>query len=141
VLFYITNSPAYDPLIGAPDNADGEGRPTSSGVGGQASVVINAALPGSSFSPLQDPSSPFNGMLIYQRRKDYRPIVVSAQNLLGSPAIRGTIYAKWGHVRFLGDGAYDMPVVAGSVRFVAMLGLTIAPSQLLAPAYDVFLVE
>jgi len=141
VLFYVTNSAAYNPLSGAPDNADGEARPAPSGIGGRPSVVINAALLGSSFSPLRDPGSPFNGMIIYQRRRDDRAIVISAQGLLGSPAFQGAIYAKWGHVRFLGDGTYDMPIVAGTVRFVSTLGLTIAPSQLLPPAFDVFLVE
>jgi hypothetical protein len=103
--------------------------------------VINAALPGSRLTPLSSVGSPFNGMLLYQRRQDYRPIVVVCQNLIGSTTISGTIYAKRGHFIFAGDGTHDLRIVAGSVRLAPVLGLTLAPSQPLPPARDVYLVE
>src|SRR5207302_913133 len=53
VLFYVTNSAAYDATTGAPDNSDGESRPAAALPSAQtASVMINAALPGSNYSPL-----------------------------------------------------------------------------------------
>ncbi|HEX4144934.1 MAG TPA: pilus assembly protein TadG-related protein [Pirellulales bacterium] len=142
VLFYITNSTSYDAATGAPDSGDGDTRPADPGMSAMApSVVINAALPGTSFSPLATGSSPFGGMLIYQRRQDYRPIIVVYQSLLGSAAFQGAVYAKWGHFLFAGDGTLNMSIVAGTARLVPVLGLTIQPTSLLAPAYDVYLFE
>jgi hypothetical protein len=142
VLFYLTNSTSFNATSGAPDSGDGNARPaTPSVLNMLPSALINAALPGSSFSPLQSASSPFNGMLIYQRRQDFRPIVVVYQNLLGSIPFQGTVYAKWGHFLFIGDGTLNLRTVSGTARFVPALGLTMNPSQLLAPAQDVYLVE
>jgi hypothetical protein len=142
VMFYVTNSAGYDAAAGSPDSLDGETAPAApQTVNLTPSVIVSAALPGSRFSPLDSPGNPFDGMLIYQRRQDFRPIVIVYQGLLGSPAFDGMIYAKWGHVTFVGDGTHDMPIVAGSVRFVPVLGITIAPTRLLQPAYDVYLVE
>lgn len=142
VLFYITNTTTYDAASGAPDATDGESIPSNPGTSHLIpSVVISGALPGSSFTPLGGTGTAFDGLLIYQRREDFRPIVIVYQNLLGNPTFNGTIYAKWGHVAFIGDGTHDMRIVAGSARLVPLLGLTLAPSTLLPPAYDVYLVE
>jgi hypothetical protein len=142
VMFYITNSSTYDPTSGAPDSADGSSRPS------QAipttlipSVAIDAALPGSSYKGLSDASSPYNGMLIYQRRDDLRPMIIAEAGLLGPGMFSGTLYAKWGAVEFAADGTYDLRVVAGTAAFVSELGLTLMPSTLLPAAQDVFLVE
>jgi hypothetical protein len=141
VLFYITNSTSFDPTTGAPDSGDGDTQPAAPGTSAIApSVVINAALPGTSFSPL-GAGSLFSGMMIYQRRQDYRPIVVAYQSLLGSAAFQGVVYAKWGHFLFAGDGTLNMSIVAGTARLVPELGLTIQPVSLLPPANDVYLVE
>ena len=141
VLFYITNSTSFDPATGAPDSGDGDTQPAAPGTSALSpSVLINAALPGTSFSPL-GAGSPFSGMMIYQRRQDYRPIVVVYQALLGSAAFQGIVYAKWGHFLFAGDGTLNMSIVAGTARLVPVLGLTIQPVSLLPPANDVYLVE
>lgn len=142
VLFYITNSQAFSATDGSPDNADVGTTPTAPTTPPAVpSVVINAALLNSSFTPLQDPLSPLNGLLLYQRRNDFRPIAIVNQTLIGGAAIRGTIYAKWGHVIFAADGTYDVRIVAGSLRLAAVLSLAFTPSQLLPPAQDVYLVE
>ena len=88
-----------------------------------------------------DATSPFDGLLIYQRRHDFRPIVVVNQALVGSATIRGTIYAKFGHVIFAADGTHDLRIVAGSLRLAPLVSLTLAPSQRLPAAEDVYLVE
>jgi hypothetical protein len=141
VMFYITDSPTFDPVGGSPDQGDHSEPTAPQTLALTPSVVINAALPGSRLTPLSSVGSPFNGMLLYQRRQDYRPIVVVCQNLIGSTTISGTIYAKRGHFIFAGDGTHDLRIVAGSVRLAPVLGLTLAPSQPLPPARDVYLVE
>lgn len=143
VMFYITDSATYDGVSGTPDNADGESAPARAATLNLVpSVVINAALAlGSNFSGLNSPGSPFNGIWIYQRRKDYRPIVISHQGLIGAANLSGQIYAKWGHVSFVGDAHYDLSFTAGTVRFVSVLNMTVAPTTLLESAKDVYLVE
>jgi hypothetical protein len=142
VLFYITNAANYDATTGAPDNDDGSSRPAQSlPTGSIPSVLINATLPGSTYAPLNDPASPFNGLLVYQRRADLRPVVIVQDNLLAAGSLSGALYAKWGHVLFTGSGAYDLKIVAGTVRLVSVLGMTLSPGSLLPPAHDVYLVE
>jgi hypothetical protein len=141
VMFYLTNSPTYDAIAGAPDDADGDEPPAQSFPGTLIpSAVINLAIAGG-LSPLDDAGSPFNGFIIYQRRRDYRPIVIVHQNALLGGSFAGTVYAKWGHLAFLGTTTYDARFVTGSARLIAVANMTIAPSVLLPPARDVFLVE
>ena len=142
VMFYITNSATYDPTTGLPDGNDGDSSPAMpTTLLTVPSVAINAALPGSSFSPLASSSSPFNGMIIYQRRSDYSPIAIVQESLLGTSSFSGAIYAKWGQALLTGTGTYNVSIVAGTVRLVNVLGMTLAPSSLLPPAQDVYLVE
>jgi Flp pilus assembly protein TadG len=141
VMFYLTNSTGYNAVTGAPDAADGELPPTSTFPGTLLpSAVINLAITGG-FSPLDDSDSPFHGLIIYQRRQDYRPVVILHQSALLGGSFAGTVYAKWGHLTFLGNSTYDCRFVTGSARLVAVTSMTIAPSVLLPPARDVFLVE
>jgi hypothetical protein len=142
VLFYITDSASFDGVSGAPDSGDGETAPTGPVETSLVpSVLIQASLLGSGISGLDDPGSPFDGMVIYQRRHDRRPIVIAHQNLLGSGTFSGVVYAKWGHVVFVGNGVYDARFVCGTLRVLTLFDSTLAPSQLLPPAQDVLLVE
>ncbi|WP_425613993.1 pilus assembly protein TadG-related protein [Anatilimnocola sp. NA78] len=143
VLFYITDSPNYTPASGAPDNTDGEtAAPTSGLVGTLVPVaVINVGLLGSTFKGLNDPSSPYYGMLIFQRRHDRRPIAIVQENILGAGAIQGTVYSKWGHTILVGKGDLDLRFVTGTMRIVALLDLDIRPTSFLPAAEDVYLVE
>ena len=140
VLFYVTNSAAYDGTSGAPDDADGESPPASPGAF-NLSVVIQAGLLGTGITSLTDAGSPYDGLVIYQRRQDRRPIVVAHQNLIGNGEFSGTVYAKWGHVVFAGNGTYDARFVCGTLRVLTIFNSTLAPSALLPPARDVLLVE
>ena len=106
------------------------------------STLITPLIAGGRMTGLNDPGSPFHGMLIYQQRLDRRPIVIEAQQLVGSGDISGTIYAKWGHTIFVGAaGAYDLRFVTGTMRVVTVADSTLAPSNLLPAASDVFLLE
>jgi len=142
VMFYITNESGYDPAVGLPDSTDGETKPPHlQQLLIAPSVVLNSGLLSCSFTGLDDPSSPYDGILLFQRRFDRRPVVIVDDPLLGTGPLSGTIYAKWGHVTFAGHGTYDVKIVAGTVRIVSEFGVELQPSVLLPPALDVFLVE
>jgi hypothetical protein len=141
VMFYITNSAGYSAASGLPDGADGESVPPAPGVLTLLpSAVINLLLPGSFLQGLDAPGSPFDGMVVYQRRADRRPVAI-VTSLLSGPAISGTVYAKWGHVILATNGTMDASFVAGTMRIVTVLPTTISPQRPLPPAEDVFLLE
>lgn len=142
VMFYITDSGGYSTDNGSPDSGDGETVPPDYSVTTLLpSVVINAGLLGSKYTPLNDPGSPFDGMLLYQRRTDRRPIVLVAEQLIGSTNLSGMIYSKWGHLIFAGHGTYDLALCAGSIRVVNVLECKFNPTRKFLPAKDVFLVD
>ena len=143
VLFYVTDAATYNASSGSPDASDNHNVAPANLLGSVVpSVLLAPLLPGSSISGLSNASSPFNGMLIYQRRVDRRPIVVSGLKLLGGGAVSGTIYAKWGHVIFLsGLGTYDLRFVCGTMRVLTIGETTLAPTKKFAAARDVYLVE
>jgi hypothetical protein len=142
VMFYITNSPTYNGVSGAPDVNDGETSPSTSGAAHLVpSVLIQASLLGSGLSPIADAVSPFDGIVIYQRRHDRRPIALIHQSLLGAGELSGAIYAKWGHLIFVGNGAYDLRFVCGTLRILTLFNTTLEPSRLFPPARDVLLVQ
>ena len=142
VMFYITDTSNYSPSGGLPDANDSQNPAAVPSLDNtMPSAVINLGLLGSTYRGLAAPGSPFDGMLIYQRRLDRRPIVLIQENLLGPGQIRGTVYSKWGHVVLAGKGPYDTRFVVGSLRLIALLDMQIRPSELLPPAEDVYLVE
>ncbi|QDU31650.1 hypothetical protein ETAA8_68100 [Anatilimnocola aggregata] len=143
VMFYITDTTNYAPASGAPDNTDGETTAPADHIVGTLVPVaaINVGLLGSKFTGLNDPGSPFHGMLVYQRRHDRRPIAIIQENILGAGAIRGAVYSKWGHTILVGKGDLDLRFVSGTMRIVALLDLDIDPTVTLPAAEDVYLVE
>ncbi|BBO33077.1 TadE/TadG family type IV pilus assembly protein [Lacipirellula parvula] len=143
VMFYITESPTYNAATGSPDASDSQTATPANLLGSVVpSVLLAPLLPGSTIAGLKSASSPFDGMLIYQRRIDRRPIILSGLKLLGGGAISGSIYAKWGHVIFLsGLGTYDLRFVCGTMRVLTVGETTLAPTKKLPAAQDVFLVE
>lgn len=141
VMFYITDSAGYSAASGVPDSSDGEAVPGNPAILDLLpSAVINLVLPGSRMSGINDPDSPFDGMLIFQRRRDRRPVAI-VSGLLGTPRVDGTVYAKWGHAILASRGTIETAFVAGTVRIVTTLPTTIAPRRLLPAAEDVFLLE
>ncbi len=142
VMFYITNTTTYDVANGMPDAGDGETEPAAPGEGTiQPSVVIADLLAGSSFSPLNDSSSPFDGMVLFQRRQDRRPMVIAQPSAIPGGGFSGRTYAKWGHVTLVASGQYDATFATGTMRVVTALASEITPSSPLPPATDVVLVE
>jgi hypothetical protein len=142
VMFYVTDSAAYSASQGLPDAGDGATVPPPPGVLTLVpSVVINLAHVSSYFRGLNDSGSPFNRMLVYQRRTSRRPVVVASLLGSGGEDVRGTLYAKWGHIVLATYGETNSRIVAGTVRIVTDLSLTINPYTLLPPAEDVYLLE
>jgi hypothetical protein len=140
--FYITDSTSYSPDQGTPDNGDGGNQPPAAGVTTLVpSVVLNIGLPGSTFSPIRSQASPFNGISLFQRRFDRRPVILVQQQLMGGGSFSGSIYAKWAQVMLVGEGTFNVSVVAGTMRVVELLDCSIAPPTLLPPVQEVFLVE
>src|SRR5262249_15160082 len=92
VMFYITDSATFDAASGQPDASDdSSSAPANSATTLTPSVYISSLISGAQISGLNDPASPFNGMLIYQRRLDRRPIIIEAQQIIGS-GISGIVY-------------------------------------------------
>lgn len=142
VMFYLTNSPAYSPTSGVPDSLDQQTAPPSPGAVTQLpSAFIANVLTTSQFLPLDDVGSPFHGMLIYQRRCDRRPVIVSQQTVLGAMDLRGMIYSKWGNLAVVGNETFQAAFVVGSLRMVVTTRASIDPVDMLPPAFDVALVE
>ena len=71
-------------------------------------------------SGIDDPDSPYNGIVVFQRRRDRRPVAI-VTSLLSSPGVEGAVYAKWGHVILASRGTVDASFVAGTVRIVTAL--------------------
>jgi Flp pilus assembly protein TadG len=141
VMFYITNTTNYSATSGAPDSSDGGSTAPAPSLTTLVPSVVIASLLGSTYSPISSGTSPFSGVLIYQRRIDRRPIVLADQSLLLAGTLSGSIYGKYSQIVFACNGTFDLRFVSGSMRFANLLQTTIAPSQLLPPAQDVYLVE
>ena len=128
--------------IGDPSEPDPSGPPAHVVTDLIPSVVIAPLIPGGAYTGLSGSGGPLDGMLIYQNRNDRRPIIMEAQHLLGDTSLSGKIYAKWGHLSFVGGmGSYDLQVVTGTARFVTVGNSVFDPVELMPKAEDVYLVE
>lgn len=149
VMFYITDSATYDAVTGLPDSLDEVNEPAvPSLLNLVPSVVVVEGLSSMTWTGLDDPSSPFDRMLLFQRRHDRRPIVVVRQALGGAHTWSGNIYAKWGHLMLAGTGTMETNAVVGETNAVvgtmraALIGdLRLTPSAPLPPTKEVRLVE
>jgi Flp pilus assembly protein TadG len=134
VMFYFTN-PTYDPATGLPDANDGS---TKGNVPG--STLTMAGGPTVTLTPYANASSPFYGMLFYQRRWN-----TSVPKLTGngtSLSLTGTIYAKWANFDLAGQGTYGAQFLVGSLLLSGNGLVTInATGKNFGKANLVFLVE
>lgn len=109
VMFYVTGND-YNVLTGLPDALDLDIPPPASGNATFGSVTINAGL---KFGAYKNPSSPFDGMLFYQRRRNTQTFNIQGNSASGNLA--GTIYAKWAPIKIAGQGTYDAQFVVASL--------------------------
>jgi len=142
VMFYITDSSGYSVHSGLPDGGDEDNAPPSYvGINLGPSVVMTNLVGASSLSPLDDPSSPYDGMLLFQRRWDRRPIILIQTNILCDMQVSGHIYAKWAPLFVVGNGTFESAMAVGSLRTVVVGRVSIEPTSKFDGARDVFLVE
>ncbi len=132
VLFYNTAS-NYDPSTGT-DNGNG-----TSTVGG-----INISGSGVALSGLDDPTSPYNGMLFFTDRSNTGTLTpsISIQGGSDGAMVTGTTYAPTANLSISGSGTWNSQFLVNSMSITGQGTVTIqynGQNQGLAP--EVFLVE
>jgi Flp pilus assembly protein TadG len=138
VMFYNTGSD-FNAATGAPDNADGTASPAppASTYFGGISFGGNAKV---TLTPLSDPTSPFYGMVIYQRRWNTSTDSIAGNS--GSTSITGTLYSKWGPASISGNGTFSTQFIVGSLSTSGNGTFTLnSAGNNAAKANQVYLVE
>jgi Flp pilus assembly protein TadG len=138
VMFYLTGD-NFKVATGLPDANDGSSSPPdASGAKNYASLTINGNSV--NLTGLTNASSPFNGMLFYQRRLN-----TSGANIQGNGSntqLGGTIYAKWAQFKVSGSGQYNAQFVVGSMAISGQADVTLNyAGKNLGKANQVYLVE
>jgi hypothetical protein len=135
VMFYITLRD-YNPSTGLPDSLDGETLPpTNNAQRGGITVTSNATL-----RALNNPTSPFHGMLFYLRRINDSAVTVAGNATAGQ--VVGTIYSKWSQLTLTGQGVFNTQFIIGNVKWSGNGNMTLSPSGYdFARAGLVYLVE
>jgi len=144
IMFYNTRAD-YDPASGFPDALDGESRDTDGEEIGQ--IRINAALGFSAIDTLKHNYgsassliSQFNGMLIYQRRRNIADLQI--QGFTEEKTLSGAVYAKQANLRMPAGGVFHTQIVVGRISVPGHGNLLIKhDSNDLAQSLDVYLVE
>jgi hypothetical protein len=136
VMFYITGSD-YNVNTGLPDSADLDRRPAASGGTNFGGVTFNAGL---RMTGIDDPNSPFQGLLFYQRRWNTEQFRIQGNSASGR--LMGTLYAKWADVTLAGNGTYNAQFVVGSMTSTGNGNITIEQGGSTPARSDqIFLVE
>ncbi len=147
LMFYNTGS-TYDPVSGAPDNADYTVPLTPqppAPAGNFGDIKINAGmtfcgLDSSTYSPGAIDVSDFDNMLFYQRRLSVSKLEIEGNSSSGN--LKGTLYAKFGEARISGQGTYDAQFIVGSIDINGQGDITIQYNgNGTAKAPQVFLME
>lgn len=143
IMFYNTGD-NYNAETGWPDSLDGQEPPPAEDGARFGGVTINAELHLSGISstyPYDPPvASEFDGMLLYQRRRNTEAIRLEGDADQGD--LDGTMYAKWANLTIAGQGTFDGPFVVGDADIAGQGDVTIAANNNnLPPLPRVFLVE
>lgn len=107
--------------------------------GSTPSVIVNVGAQ-SQFSPLQDSTSAYDGMLLFQNQDDRRSIQINYRSNRAN-RFAGVVYAKSGHVHLVAQGTCQASFVVGTMRISSASGCRLQPLRLQPPADDVYLVE
>ena len=140
VMIYNTAA-SYNPLTGAPDNADGGTKPTST-VGGGVTIFGGSTI---NLSPLTN-NNTYNGMVYYQRRGDNSGLIVNGNssniNFSGAAGQVSTLYAKWANFTLAGTGRFNAQFIVGTMTIDGGAAVTIdATGKTNGQGNLVFLVE
>ena len=143
VMFYLTGS-NYDSTTGSPDSSDGGSSPPTSGNPTFGGITINGGSGANAgtvnLTGLNDSTSPFNGMLFYQRRWNTQGADINGGSDVTQ--LNGTIYAKWAQFKLDGAGVYNSQFLVGSLALSGQANITINyAGKNLGKAPQVFLVE
>jgi Flp pilus assembly protein TadG len=123
---------------GSPDSSDGSTLGTDNNANfGSVSIGGNASV---TFTPISDSSSPFYGILFYQRRWNSKDVSIGGNT--STLSLTGTIYDKWGNFTLAGQGQYNAEFVVGALSISGGAAVTInASGQNLGRVNQVYLVE
>lgn len=138
VMFYNTGSDYT--TSSPPDASDGQTVPPSKIPGNPTfgDVTINGQ--DIQLTGLNDSSSPFNGMLFYQRR--WNTNTVSIQGNGAANQLQGSMYARWAQFKVSGSGTYGAQFIAGSLAVTGGANITLNyAGKNLGKANQVYLVE
>lgn len=138
VMIYNTGSD-YNVNTGLPDSGDGASLPPAGGspTFGALSIIGNGSL---NLTAYNNSSSPYDGLLFYQRRLNTQPIDLSGNASVDS--MRGTVYAKYARLNLSGNGTMNTQFAVDNVVFTGNGDLTIDnTNQHFADSEQVFLVE
>lgn len=138
VMIYNTGSD-YNVNTGLPDSGDGTNPPPATGnpTFGQLSISGNALL---NVTPYANPSSPFDGLVFYQRRHNTQPLKLAGNG--SSDVMEGTVYAKWADLDLSGNGTFNSQFVVRTLELTGNGTLTLdITNQHTAKSDLVYLVE
>lgn len=132
----------YDALDGAVDLV-ANNLPTAPDKGKVdfASITINVNAGNVTFDGLDDPASPFNDILFFQRRRNTSAAAIQGN---AGPEINlgGTIYTKWANFGLSGGGRYDAQFVVGTMDISGQATVTLSGTgRQFGRANKVFLVQ
>jgi Flp pilus assembly protein TadG len=135
VMFYNTGSDYLS--NGTPDSSDGSTLGTDSSANFGAFSINGGTV---NLSPISDQSSPFFGVLLYQRRWNTQQASVGGNS--SGVNMTGTIYDKWGNFKLAGQGQYNAEFVVGTLTISGNGAVTInAAGKNQGRVNQVFLVE
>jgi Flp pilus assembly protein TadG len=111
VMIYNTGSD-FNVNTGLPDSGDGTSAPPASGSAtfGSVSITGNALL---NVTPYTNSSSPFDGLVFYQRRLNTKPLTLAGNG--ASDVLKGTVYAKYAPLNLSGNGTFNSQFIVDSV--------------------------
>ncbi|MFN8854821.1 MAG: pilus assembly protein TadG-related protein [Planctomycetaceae bacterium] len=118
VLFYLTGTD-YSAQYGTPDNGDGENTPSGSTTMGGVTISTPVNL-----TPFNNPTNPLHGLLIYTRRFNTNPIILSSSQQSGQ--LSGTVYSKWGPLTLAGQGIYNLQLIVRKASWIGSQNLTVS---------------
>jgi Flp pilus assembly protein TadG len=135
VMFYNTGSDYVS--SGSPDSSDGSTLGTDNNAN-FGKIAINGGTV--NLTPISSSSSPFNGILFYQRRWNTADVSVGGNS--NTVNLTGTLYDKWGNFTLAGQGQYNAEFVVGSMSISGNAAVTInATGKNFGLLNQVFLVE
>lgn len=138
VMIYNTGN-NYNVNTGLPDSGDGAASPSDSGGAtfGAVSITGNALV---NLTPFTNASSPFDGIVFYQRRINTKPMKLAGNG--SSDVLTGSVYAKWAPLDLSGNGTFNAQFVVKNVTITGNGTLTIdTTNEHIAKSDLVYLVE